>query len=318
LCCQNRIGRGESVSKYLEAILNVLSTQTGELTDRQIHYRLVAKGFYANTKSSYNHLTKVVKDGRIDGLIPWDRIVDSSKPMFLRAEDEREDVDANQKFESAKSQFEDAERLLRDTEFYTSMWTFQPEYVEVWVEKDALARILREITDEYMVSLVVCKGYQSITNEKNRRDYYLGLEHLNQHQIKDLNQTPRKATIIYFGDYDPRGENIPAVIKRDFSRLGYAATIHKVALTPEQIKAYQLIPAPCKKTDNMSKGWIADHGDNVYELDALEPNVLRQIVRDSIKQHLDSRQQMLRIAYMEQENRKLKEMISEYLGDAED
>jgi hypothetical protein len=58
------------VTKYLKAILDALMTQTGQLTDRQVHYRLVAKGFYDNTKSSYNHLTKVLKDARIDGLIP--------------------------------------------------------------------------------------------------------------------------------------------------------------------------------------------------------------------------------------------------------
>ena len=197
------------MTKYLAAIMDVLQTQTGQLTDRQIHYRLVAKGFYANTRSSYNHLTKVLKDERISGRLPWERIVDSSKPMFLRAQDEREDFSAQIKFEDAREDYDNAEQTFRDTEFYTSFWRYQPEYVEVWVEKDALARILKEITDKYMVSLIVCKGYQSITNEKNRRDYYHDRERHDE----------RKVTIIYFGDYDPRGENIPEVIKRDFSRL---------------------------------------------------------------------------------------------------
>jgi hypothetical protein len=296
------------MTKYLNAILDVLNTQTGQLTDRQIHYRLVAKGFYANTKSSYNHLTKVVKDGRIDGLIPWNRIVDSSKPMFLQAEEEREDVSSDVKFEYAKDKYDSAEETFKSTEFYTSFWAFQPEYIEVWVEKDALARILREITDKYMVSLVVCKGYQSITNEKNRKDYYFNREHHEE----------RKVTIIYFGDYDPRGENIPQVIKRDFSRLGYTATLDKVALTPEQIRACQLIPAPCKKTDNMAKGWIAEHGDAVYELDALEPNVLRQIVEDSIKAHFSQEKLRERNEYITEESTKLREAITEYLGGGND
>jgi hypothetical protein len=245
----------------------------------------------------------VVKDGRIDGVIPWDRIVDSSKPMFLRAEEEREDGNADEKFESEKDTYDSAEETFRNTTFYTSFWTFQPEYVEVWVEKDALARILKEITDKYMVSLVVCKGYQSITNEKNRRDYYLRDE-----------GTQRETTIIYFGDYDPRGENIPIVIQRDFSRLDYEATLDQVALTPEQIRAYQLIPAPCKKTDNMAAGWIAEHGDAVYELDALEPNVLRQIVEDSIKTHLSQDKLRERNEYAAKESDKLRALINKYLG----
>ena len=302
------------MTKYLDAILDVLNTQTGQLTDRQIHYRLVAKGFYPNTKSSYNHLTRVLKDARIDGLIPWNRIVDSSKPMFLQAEEEREDVNADLKFEYAKDKYDNAEQTFRDTNFYTSFWAFQPEYVEVWVEKDALARILKEITDKYMVSLVVCKGYQSITNEKNRTEYYRNLAKRELVNGEEKTVSERKVTIIYFGDYDPRGENIPEVIKRDFSRLGYTITLDKVALTPEQVKANQLIPAPCKKTDNMAQGWIAEHGDAVYELDALEPNVLRQIVEDSIKVHFSQEKLQKRNEYITQENNKLKQMITEYLG----
>lgn len=302
------------MTKYLAAILDVLKTQTGQLTDRQIHYRLVAKGFYANTRSSYNHLTKILKNERINGSVPWERIVDSSKPMFLEAEEEREDYSAEHKFERARDTYDSAERTFRDTRFYTSFWTFQPEYVEVWVEKDALARILKEITDKYMVSLIVCKGYQSITNEKNRRDYYLNTEHRSQHQIEDLKRVPRKVTIIYFGDYDPRGENIPLVIKRDFSRLGYTASLEKVALTPEQIKTYNLLAAPCKKTDTMASHWIEEKGDAVYELDALEPNVLRKVVEDNIKAHINQDKLRERNEYMTQENTKLEQLKAEYLS----
>jgi hypothetical protein len=294
----------KELTKYLAAILDVLKTQTGQLTDRQIHYRLVAKGFYPNNRSSYNHLTKVLKDERISGAIPWDRIVDSSKPMFLQAQDERDDGTARIKFEHAKENYDDAEINFRRTSFYTSFWTYQPEYIEVWCEKDALARILKEITDDYMVSLIICKGYQSITNEKNRRDYYFNREHHEE----------RKVAIIYFGDFDPRGENIPQVIKRDFQRLGYQATLDKVALTPEQIRQYNLVPAPCKKTDSMASHWIEENGDVAYELDALEPNVLRQIVKDNIEKHISQEAYAKRNEYMKQENDKLAEMINEYLS----
>ena len=292
------------MTKYLAAILDVLRTQSGQLTDRQIHYRLVAKGFYANTKSCYNHLTKVLKDERIRGSVPWDRIVDSSKPMFLKAEQERDDGTASIKFNEAKDSYDNAEQDFRDTDFYSKYWWGQPEYVEVWCEKDALARILKEVTDKWMVSLIVCKGYQSITNEKNRANYYFGTE---KHE-------KRKVTIIYFGDFDPRGENIPQVIKRDFSRLGYTASLDKVALTQQQITQYNLLAAPCKKSDTMATGWISEHGDNVYELDALEPNVLRQIVEDSITAHFSQQKLQERIIYVQEEQRKLDEKITEYLS----
>jgi hypothetical protein len=96
--------------------------------------------------------------------------------MFLQAEEEREDYTAEDRYRRALDEYEGAEQTFRNSTFYTGLWTFQPEYVEVWVEKDALARILREITGKYMVSLIVCKGYQSITNEKNRSDFYDEIE----------------------------------------------------------------------------------------------------------------------------------------------
>lgn len=292
------------MTKYLKAILEVLRTQTGVLTDRQIHYRLVAKGFYPNTKSSYNHLTRVLKEGRINGAIPWNRIHDTSKPIYESDEGANSIIDLDEFFKESVASYENAEQAFRQSyqNYYWRKWTCQPEYVEVWCEKDALSGVLKPVTNNWFVDLVVCKGYQSISNIHDR----LGIFQYKQ-------QRNIRPTIIYVGDFDPRGENIPEVIRRDFTRLDFVLNLEKVALTKEQVSQFNLLPAPCKKEDNMADGWIEEHGDAVYELDALEPDMLLKIVEDAIKAHFSQEKYEQRNEMMRSGRKKIQELIKEYL-----
>jgi hypothetical protein len=292
------------MTKYLKAILEVLGTQTGVLTDRQIHYRLVAKGFYPNTKSSYNHLTSVLKEGRISGAIPWDRIHDTSRPVYENYEREDSIRDIEEFFKESVASYENAEETFRQSyrNYYWRKWNCQPEYVEVWCEKDALSGVLKPVADKWFVDLVVCKGYQSISNIHDRLDIF-------QHK-QQLNIEP---TIIYVGDYDPRGENIPEVISRDFARLGFNVNLEKVALTKEQVSKFNLLRTPCKKSDKMAKRWIQEKGNFVYELDALEPNVLLKIVDNAIEAHFSQEKYEQRNQIMSFGREKLQQLIKKYL-----
>lgn len=192
-------------------------------------------------------------------------------------------------------------------DYFVPLWKFQPEYVEVWCEKDALAGVLERITGKYAIPLVVCRGYQSITTIHDRLRIY----HHQEFEEK------RKITVLYFGDYDPRGENIPDVIVRDFRSLGYALHLEKIALTNAQIKGFNLIPAPCKKKDTMASGWITAHGDAVYELDALEPTTLLQIVDDAVKAHFNQEACQKRHEYIANGKKELDRLTREYFAHTE-
>jgi hypothetical protein len=293
-------------AKYLPAILEVLNEQKGVLTDRQIFYRLVSKGFFSNALTHYVQLCKVIKQGRINGLIPWDRIEDRSKPIY--EVEERSDGMPDSYFLYHKERYEDAERVFRDSyqSYYVPLWSFQPEYIEVWCEKDALAGVLRQVTEKWMIPLVVCRGYQSISNIYSRVQTY---------RVKANNG--KKIRILYFGDYDPRGQNIPEVISRDFESLGFPIELNKIALTKEQISEFNLIPAPCKKTDSMAKNWILNHGDAVYELDAIEPNTLLSIVENAVKSHFSIEKYQRREQFIKDGKEELRKLISEYFGETE-
>jgi hypothetical protein len=61
-----------------------------------------------------------------------------------------------------------------------------------------------------------------------------------------------------------------------------------VALTPEQIVEHNLPPAPPKRTDARAKGFMANHGMDTVELDALPPPALRRLIEDTIRAHIDA------------------------------
>ena len=93
--------------------------------------------------------------------------------------------------------------------------------------------------------------------------------------------------LLYFGDFDPTGLDIPRNIKERLEEFGVDFEFHRLAITDEQIKQHNIPPIPTKKTDSRTAGFVAKHGDRAVELDALNPKVLQKLIDDSITQYLD-------------------------------
>jgi hypothetical protein len=99
----------------------------------------------------------------------------------------------------------------------------------------------------------------------------------------DVQAQGRPAVLLYAGDHDPSGEDID----RDFlHRAGCFAQVERVALTAEQVDAYQLPPQPGKTTDSRAAAFVARHGRLVQvELDALAPDDLQALYQAAIDRH---------------------------------
>lgn len=294
--------------RYTPAVQEILRVYSGLLTVRQIFYRLVSMGTIPNRLSNYNCLCHALKVARIKGEILWDRIEDRSRPLtegedygWLAPEDYFQMILDN--YESAEDTFRDSHQL-----YSLPFWFKQPHYVEVWIEKDALSGVFRQVTDPFKVSLIVCRGYQSISN----------INDAVQRMASLLQEHNRDPVILYFGDFDPRGENIPEVIERDFDSLGFDVEINKVALTREQIDQLHLIPQPCKKSDVMADNWMAKEGDNVWELDAIEPKMLISIVKSAIDEYFDKTVFEERSRVLRGRQTQIKQMILEQLGESKE
>jgi len=245
-------------TQQLIALIGQIMEQIGErMTVRQAYYQLVARQAIENSLKSYKRfdalLTKARKDGSID---PYS-FLDTSKP-FLKQPSWN---NLNDYIPSVKASYK------------RSVWPTQPEYVEFWLEKDALRGIIEPIAQKYDCCLVIGRGYQSITNILDARDRF---------------DNDRNNYILYLGDFDPTGQDIPRSIEDNLTKFGANNfQLERIALTPEQIETYGLPPAPAKSKDSRTAGFVKKYGNKTVELDALTPQTLRHLTEKAILEHLD-------------------------------
>jgi len=272
-----------------EDAIAVIQQYSIKLTVRQIYYRLVSAGIIRNTRSSYNMLDKCLVNARLNGLIAFDALVDHTRNVQAGDKDWYWTPE-----EFMKGRLE----AMKDSSSQYEMpyWHEQPELVEVWVEKDALASLMSQVCSKLHVNLSPCRGYPSISflyDAANR-----------------LQDTDLPITILYFGDHDMRGEDIERYLTEMLQHFGVEAEVNRIALTSQQIQTYQLPPQPAKQTDTMARGWIQEHGNVAWELDALEPNTLMHLVENAISNHLDKDILQKRNELLAENRKRIDEIVS--------
>jgi len=229
------------------------------MTDRQLFYRLVSLGIIDKTEAQYkNTVVRLLSKMRLAGVIPFHWIADNTRWMRKPQTD---------------SGLEQA--LMRTAEAYRrSVWDNQAAYVEIWLEKDALAGVLYKVTSAWDVPLMVTRGFASLSFL-----YSAACE---------IREKGKPTYLYYFGDHDPSGLDIPRTIEARLREFAPEAEIYfeRVAVTPQQIEEMALPTRPTKRTDSRSKNF---EGDSV-EVDAIEPAILRRIAEECITKHIDQRQ----------------------------
>jgi hypothetical protein len=151
-----------------------------------------------------------------------------------------------------------------------SVWNDVDAYVEIWLEKDALAGALYEVTSEWDFPLMVTRGYPSIS--------YL------YEAALSIRGTEKPAYLYYFGDRDPSGVDIPRNLQERLGEFAPEANIsfEVVAVTEEQIRLWNLPTRPTKSTDSR----VGNFDGESVEVDAIPPRTLRSLVRNCITQHV--------------------------------
>jgi hypothetical protein len=242
------------------------------MTVRQLFYRLVSEQVIEKTESEYNGTVgRLLTKMRREGVLPYEWIADNTR--WMRKPQTHSSLHA---------------ALEESVEFYRrALWNDQNAYVEVWLEKDALAGVLLEETAAYDVPLMVTRGYSSLT-----------FLHSAAEAIAEQN---KPAYLYYFGDHDPSGVDIPRNVEQRLRELAPDAEIvfERVAVNPDQIREWNLPTRPTKKSDSRSRNFT---GGSV-EVDAIPPAQLRQLAKDRIESHIDQRilQRTMRIEKAERE-----------------
>ena len=235
------------------------------LTLRQLFYQLVSRDIIPNQQNEYSKLSKILKEGRLAGVVDWEAI-----------EDRLRKVSQVNTWNSPKSILNAAAN-----QFAYDRLQDQENYIEVWVEKDALSQVVKRAADQYQVPVLVNRGYGSVSA---MYDTY-------QRMSDKLCDGFETATILYLGDHDPSGLDMVRDVNNRLNELldkeNFQMEIVHIALTLDQINTYDPPPNPAKLTDSRAKDYVAQYGYTSWEVDALPPPVLNQLIVDHIESRID-------------------------------
>lgn len=239
------------------AIIEEYHRQGYTLTLRQLYYQFVARGLIENSERSYKNIGNIVADGRIAGLIDWNAIEDRGRGIrpWLIEEDEK--------------------NVLNGIEYGLSLdlWEPQGTYVEVWVEKEALASVIERPARRFRVPFMPCKGYLSASEAWRAGQ-----------RFEEMENAGRDCYIIHLGDHDPSGIDMSRDNRERVQMFGGAnVQLRRIALNMDQVEQYSPPPNPAKVTDSRAEDYIRRFGRTSWELDALEPRVLDKLISDEIE-----------------------------------
>lgn len=275
------------IIRAAEAICDEYKVQGFSLTLRQLYYQFVARGLIPNKDTEYKRLGSVINDARLAGLIDWSHIEDRTR--YLRSNshwDAPGDIIA-----SAASSFA------------LDKWATQEFRCEVYIEKDALVGVIEDVCQSEDVPFFSCRGYTS------QSEIWAAAQRLMRHC-----RSGHDMLIIHLGDHDPSGIDM----SRDIAeRLGLFVRGHiieglpdrgvqswhinrvnggsrrievrRIALNMPQVEEHEPPPNPAKLTDSRCNGYMERFGDESWELDALPPNVIADLIRKHITERRDER-----------------------------
>ncbi|MGW4950625.1 hypothetical protein [Streptomyces parvulus] len=238
-----------------ESICREYAAQGFDLTLRQLYYQFVARGYIANKQTEYKRLGGIVNDARLAGLLDWDYIVDRTRNL------------------RGLSHWDNPESVIQSAAYgyRTERWANQPHRVEVWIEKDALVGVISQVCQRNDVNYFSCRGYTSQSELWGAARRMVRYERAGQ-----------KPVIIHLGDHDPSGVDMTRDIEDRMALFGADVTVQRIALNMNQVEAHQPPPNPAKLTDSRATAYIREHGRSSWELDALEPTMLDQLIEDEI------------------------------------
>lgn len=249
-------GSQDIIAKANE-ILDEYHGQSLILTLRQLYYQFVARGLLPNKQTEYKRLGGIISDARLAGEIDWAMMEDRTRRVNkISAWDKPESI-----IEACANQYQE------------DLWADQKWRPEVWIEKDALIGVIENVCEEFRVSYFACRGYasQSAQYEAGQR-------------FRKMIRKGQLPIVFHLGDHDPSGidmtrDNSDRVSM--FSRLG--VEVRRLALNMSQVEQYNPPPNPAKETDSRSGDYINKFGGESWELDALEPTVIDQLIRENVE-----------------------------------
>ena len=238
------------------------------LTLRQLYYQMIARDLFpeawtdpqSKTKNNIRNYKKfgdLVNNGRLSGFLDWDYIEDRARETVFPSY-----------WDSPKEMLQFyAERFRFDK------WENQPVHFEVMAEKDAVAGILIPECRELQVRFTANRGYASSSL------FYEISQRLNR-----VMREGKRVIILYLGDHDPSGIDMTRDIidRMNLFTFDSEIEVRRIALNMEQVEQWKPPENPAKDSDSRFENYRKEFGNKSWELDAIEPHTLADLVSQEV------------------------------------
>jgi hypothetical protein len=249
-------GRAKASLELIDAMYTAAEAAQ-PITGRGIGYKLFAAEFIPSmARAEMAKVYRLLKEAREEGVIPWEWIVDETREL--------EQVSS---WKDPASFMDSASRSYR-----RDFWRDQPFNVEVWSEKGTVRGVLAPVLNKYGVGFRVLHGFSSATT------------------VNDVAQDDdRPLTVLYVGDYDPSGlymseHDLPDRLEK---YGGYHVDIERIALVRSDLDDLSTFEASDKESDTRYRWFVSKFGDLCAELDAMDPNDLRDRAETAITAEIE-------------------------------
>jgi len=289
----------ERLLSRCQSILDEYEDEGMVLTVRQLFYQLVSRDVIENQQSQYDRLQRIVKRGRRAGYLDWEMIVDRGRNLRKR-----------QRWDDPKQIIEASAQR-----FHLDLWQDQRCRPEVWIEKDALVGVIKPTCKRWDVPYLSTRGYVSDSAAwraaQRFRDVMDGEQSDRPRPALPENEVEQIPVVIHLSDHDPSGVDMTRDLEEKFEMFGLHFPVQRVALTMEQIREYDPPPNYAKASDSRSDGYVSTYGTECWELDALDPTVIRSVVDRAIQDQLSDRSAFDERKHERQNQRDRLEEVSE-------
>lgn len=232
------------------------------LTLRQLYYQFVSRDWLPNQQREYKRLGSIVNDGRLAGLIDWEAIEDRGRNLLRSTSwDSPADI-----VDACAQQFK------------LNLWEDQDAYVECWIEKEALIGVVAVPCQKLRVPHFACKGY---TSQSEMWD-------AGHNRLRRQDKLGKDITILHLGDHDPSGIDMTRDIRDRLSLfVRKPVEVVRLALNMPQVEEWSPPPNPAKTTDSRFEGYADLYGEESWELDALSPATIGDLIEGEIRKRID-------------------------------
>jgi hypothetical protein len=287
--CKSIAEIGERQQEFLQAAVKVIEKMRPywPLSIRQIHYKLLnnppltqttkkagKRWRYRNNLACYSKLSTLLVAARYHGHVPWQAIDDSTRSTTTY-DGQYEDLGEYMDFQ--------VEGFLSGCGYGRNHQEGQPNHVEVLIEKNTLSNVLGGICSQLHVPYTPLRGFggPSVWREIEER--------WNDAVDNHTGPVAPKCILVIVSDHDPEGLSLADDAVRSLrDNHGVEVEAIRPAVTLQQVKQYSLSPNPAKESSTRFAEYVKRTGTNqCWECEALEPEVLRKILHETLLKVMD-------------------------------